>query len=155
MRRFLVPSDDKNVKISEYKKQRLHEEKEDDPDEHNIPNIPKVSIESFESKSYLLDGQFFSIVKEDGTKLTAQCKNCSKIIQGQKLSTGNFLSHIKVINYKLFVILLHSTYTFIISILNTLSIPIKQKSIFVKIFSTSINHCFQKLKRLEKMQKNL
>jgi len=88
MRRFLVTTVDEN-EASQSKKQRLQEEEEDDPD------LPKLSEEPL-YKSYLFDGQFFTIVKEDGTKLTAQCKNCPKIIQGQKLSTGNFLSHIKV-----------------------------------------------------------
>lgn len=62
----------------------------------------KVSVEPLESKSYLLDGEFFSIVKEDGTKMTGQCKNCFENNSRTKLSTGDFLSHIKVINYKLF-----------------------------------------------------
>jgi len=48
-------------------------------------------------KSYLFNGQFFSIVHCDGIMLVAQCKNCSKVIHGQKMSTGNFLSHLKVI----------------------------------------------------------
>ncbi|KAF0713173.1 Uncharacterized protein FWK35_00034060, partial [Aphis craccivora] len=46
-------------------------------------------------KSYLFNGQFFSIVHCDGLKLVAQCKNCSKVIHGQKMSTGNFLSHLR------------------------------------------------------------
>jgi len=48
-------------------------------------------------KSYLFNGQFFSIVHCDRIKLVAQCKNCSKVIRGRKMSTGNFLSHLKVI----------------------------------------------------------
>jgi len=98
MRRFLVSTVDKND-ASQFKKQRLQEEEEDDPGQNNIiqeQDLSKLSEEPFINKSYLLDGQFFTVVKEDGSKLTAQCKNCSKIIQGQKLSTGNFLSHIKV-----------------------------------------------------------
>jgi hypothetical protein len=31
-------------------------------------------------KSYLFNGQFFSIVHCGGIKLVAQCKNCSKVI---------------------------------------------------------------------------
>ncbi|XP_016656400.1 uncharacterized protein LOC107882507 [Acyrthosiphon pisum] len=46
-------------------------------------------------KLYLFNGQFFSIVHCDGIKLVAQCKNCSKVIHGQKMSTRNFLSHLK------------------------------------------------------------
>jgi len=44
MRRFLVPSDDKSFLIREFKKQRFHKEKEDDPDEHNVPDVPTKSI---------------------------------------------------------------------------------------------------------------
>jgi len=100
MRRFLVSNVDKND-ASQLKKQRLQEEEEDDPIQNNIQeqDLNKLSEEPLISKSYLLDGQFFTVVKEDGSKLTAQCKNCPKIIQGQKLSTGNFLSHIKVTTY--------------------------------------------------------
>jgi len=97
MRRFLVSTADKNY-ASQLKKQRLQEEEEDDPGKNNDiqeQDLPKLSEEPF-SKSYLLDGKFFTVVKEDGLKLTLQCKNCPKIIQGQKSSTGNFLSHLKV-----------------------------------------------------------
>lgn len=57
-----------------------------------------TSLETVETlqKSYLFNGQFFSIIHCDGLKLEAQCKNCSKVIHGQKMSTGNFLSHLKV-----------------------------------------------------------
>lgn len=97
MRRFLVLTGDKND-ASQLKKQRLQEEEEDDPGKNNTiqeQDLPKLSEEPL-IKSYLLDGQFFTVVKEDGLKLTAQCKNCPKIIQGQTFSTKNFLSHLKV-----------------------------------------------------------
>lgn len=82
-----------------------------------VQDPPQLSEEPLINKSYLLDGRFFTVVKEDGAKLTAQCKNCPKIIQGQKLSTGNFLSHIQVTIYTLYY------YTRIILILNAINIP--------------------------------
>ncbi|XP_026464106.1 homogentisate 1,2-dioxygenase [Ctenocephalides felis] len=40
--------------------------------------------------------EFYTVVRQDGFKISAQCKNCpNKIIQGNTTSTGNFLSHYK------------------------------------------------------------
>ncbi|XP_060866729.1 uncharacterized protein LOC132942408 [Metopolophium dirhodum] len=60
----------------------------------NIETPEHTSLETLQ-KSYLFNGQFFTIIHCDGLKLIAQCKNCSKVIHGQKMSTGNFLSHLK------------------------------------------------------------
>lgn len=57
------------------------------------------------SKCYLFNGKFFKIinVSNDGkNKMSAECQYCFKIVNGQKSSTGNFLSHIKV-DYYLFI----------------------------------------------------
>jgi len=57
------------------------------------------------SKCYLCNGKFFKIinVSDDGkNKMSAECQYCFKIVNGQKSSTGNFLSHIKV-DYYLFI----------------------------------------------------
>lgn len=45
----------------------------------------------------ILDGKFFKIIKEknDSGPTTAQCKFCNSRIKGSKLSTSNFLSHLK------------------------------------------------------------
>lgn len=45
---------------------------------------------------YILDGQFFTVIKKENKNISAQCQLCSKVILGQRGSTGNFLSHIKV-----------------------------------------------------------
>lgn len=43
--------------------------------------------------------EFYTVVRQDGFKISAQCKNCpNKIIQGNTTSTGNFLSHYKVMD---------------------------------------------------------
>lgn len=51
------------------------------------------------SNHYLFDGQFYKVVQVDEKRLTAKCQMCSKTIQGQINSTGNFVSHIKVTYY--------------------------------------------------------
>lgn len=51
---------------------------------------------STKSFSYLLDGEFFSVLKEDRNKVTVKCELCKKVICGAKGSTGNYLSHITV-----------------------------------------------------------
>jgi len=51
------------------------------------------------SNHYLFDGQFYKVLQVTEKRLTAECQTCSKTIQGQINSTGNFLSHIKVSTY--------------------------------------------------------
>lgn len=60
----------------------------------NESNESETELKS--KKCYLFNGKLFTIVNEKEKKITAQCQNCSKIINGQRGSTGNFLSHIKV-----------------------------------------------------------
>lgn len=42
-----------------------------------------------------LFGEFY-IISINGSKLTALCQNCPKVISGSTSSSGNLLSHIKV-----------------------------------------------------------
>lgn len=56
----------------------------------------KTTADELFSKHYLFDGQFYKVLQVDEKRLTAECQTCSKTIQGQINSTGNFLSHIKV-----------------------------------------------------------
>lgn len=75
----------------------------DDSDDQNIINTEEP-IEN-NNTCYLFDGKHFKIIKSNNDtdkKMSAQCQLCQKIIQGQKGSTGNFLSHIKVSTYESF-----------------------------------------------------
>lgn len=60
------------------------------------PEIENENSMKSTNSCYILDGQFFSIIKEENKNISAQCQMCSKVIQGQAGSTGNFLSHIRV-----------------------------------------------------------
>ena len=101
MDKYLISSKNNSIKSNTQK--RKSEDDDGDPKDLGFnQNIMETSEEEKLSpqnlqKSYLFNGQFFTIIQCDGLKLTAQCKNCSKVIQGQKMSTGNFLSHLKVI----------------------------------------------------------
>jgi len=57
--------------------------------------------------SYLFDGELYKIVTLDGIKVSAKCTTCSKVINGHTTSTGNFLSHIKVLIFLLLGIYLY------------------------------------------------
>lgn len=46
------------------------------------PEIPRI-----------LDGQYFQVLKQDGTKVEAICTTCNKIRKGDSKSTGNFIGH--------------------------------------------------------------
>lgn len=92
------------VKYDASTRKRPIQEGDEDPDDPGFNPKPPVaetqlSLSEDLTKSYLFNGQFFTIIQCDGdvTKLVAKCKNCSKVIHGQKRSTENFLSHIKVI----------------------------------------------------------
>jgi len=74
------------------KKQKLHQTQSNHLVEPEIANENSIST----NNCYIFDGQFFSIIKEENKNILAQCQKCTKVIQGQKGSTGNFLSHIKV-----------------------------------------------------------
>lgn len=59
------------------------------------------------SNHYLFDGQFYKVLQVYEKRLTVKCQTCSKTIQGQINSTGNFLSHIKVSTYYLTYLLMY------------------------------------------------
>lgn len=79
----------------------------DDPDNQTIVNTEEPTENNNTSYCYLFDGKHFKIIKTNNNtdkKISAQCQLCQKIIQGQKGSTGNFLSHIKVFILLIFLI---------------------------------------------------
>lgn len=91
---------DQFVVRSKNKKQKLCE---DEPDELNVADTSgnlqacnSPSTLSEQNKFHMFNGIFFKLVEDDGKNICAQCQYCPKIIHGQKGSTGNFLSHIKV-----------------------------------------------------------
>ncbi|XP_012286090.1 uncharacterized protein LOC105702810 [Orussus abietinus] len=43
----------------------------------------------------ILDGEFFTVIRIEGTNVTVRCLQCQKLLNGNLKSTGNFLSHIK------------------------------------------------------------
>lgn len=43
----------------------------------------------------VLDGIFYEIVSQSGTKIEAKCMQCSEIRKGNENSTGNFIIHYK------------------------------------------------------------
>lgn len=45
----------------------------------------------------LLDGEYFMVMRVEDTNVTVRCQQCKKLLNGNLKSTGNFLSHIKVI----------------------------------------------------------
>lgn len=45
----------------------------------------------------ILDGEFFTVIRVEDTNVTVRCQQCQKLLNGNLKSTGNFLSHIKVI----------------------------------------------------------
>jgi len=84
------------------KKQKLCEDEPDELDDAytsgnlEAGNSPSPCTLSVQNKCHIFNGNFFKLVEDDGKKVCAQCQYCPKIIHGQKGSTGNFLSHIKV-----------------------------------------------------------
>lgn len=68
---------------------RSHEETENEDDPSNVP---LYDIAKFK---YLFD-EFYKLTSINGSKLSASCQNCPKIISGSTSSSGNLLSHIKV-----------------------------------------------------------
>lgn len=109
MKRFLAGTSMNN--INNFKKSKsvstpfdLGELAADDPSHFDKAGAPPTETDGIEqikhvinlSDHYLFDGKFYDIVSNIGTKLIAKCVLCSKTIQGQNNSSGNFLSHIKV-----------------------------------------------------------
>lgn len=47
----------------------------------------------------ILDGEFFTVIRVDDSNVSVRCNQCQKMLNGNLKSTGNFLSHIKVLNY--------------------------------------------------------
>lgn len=45
----------------------------------------------------LLDGEYFQVIRVEDTNVTVRCQQCMKLLNGNLKSTGNFLSHVKVI----------------------------------------------------------
>lgn len=45
----------------------------------------------------LLDGEYFMVTRVEDTNVTVRCQQCKKLLNGNLKSTGNFLSHVKVI----------------------------------------------------------
>lgn len=43
----------------------------------------------------LLDGKYFTIIKQDGTRVEAECTICKKVRKGDVRSTGNFMEHLR------------------------------------------------------------
>jgi len=78
-----------------------------------------------EPKFSYLFGEFYKLISINGTKLTALCQNCPKVISGSTSSSGNLLSHIKVSFSKvnLIALLLYnvigSIYSKFINVFNT------------------------------------
>jgi len=69
----------------------------DDPDSEVEDKVSPTEANQINvSSNYLFNGEFYSIISNDGKKLIAKCVNCLKLIQGQVNSTENCLSHIKV-----------------------------------------------------------
>jgi len=111
MKRFLTSSvnypNKKNVNISSSNATVVpNNEIIDDPTTATTPTTTDIKIDQKKnttdilfSNHYLFDGQFYKVLQVDEKRLTAQCQTCSKTIQGQINSTGNFLSHIKVSTY--------------------------------------------------------
>ncbi|KAF0738974.1 Dimer Tnp hAT domain-containing protein [Aphis craccivora] len=69
---------------------RNHQEIEETAD--NLSN--ELSIIA-EPKFKYLFGEFYKLVSINGSKLSALCQNCPKVISGSTSSSGNLLSHIK------------------------------------------------------------
>jgi hypothetical protein len=86
-----------------------------------VVKTKKRSLEDFKSEDnpsivcnvskfkYLFD-EFYKLISIDGSKLTASCQNCPKVIIGSTSSSGNLLSHIKV-SILLLIIILCNTYS--------------------------------------------
>lgn len=72
-------------------KKRNHKEIEETED--NLSNVQSITAEP---KFKYLFGEFYKLVSINGSKLTALCKNCPKVVSGSTNSSGNLLSHIKV-----------------------------------------------------------
>lgn len=43
----------------------------------------------------VLDGKFYAILSENGTKIEAKCMQCLQVKKGDISSTGNFILHYK------------------------------------------------------------
>lgn len=111
MKRFLTSTNyiNDSKKIRVYNNDLVEEATVDDPTASHAEEkseAPPSESESYNRKNniklsnnYLFDGQFYNIISNVGKKLIAKCVLCSKTIQGQDNSTGNFLSHIKVCFY--------------------------------------------------------
>lgn len=95
MDRFLLKS---TASLSN--KRRLSKsDSEDEPDDTNASILNEEESNDGLSSCYLFNGKYFRVIKtnnDSDKKMSAQCQLCQKVIQGQKGSTGNFLSHIKV-----------------------------------------------------------
>jgi len=75
-------------------KKRNHQEVEETED--NLSNVQSITAEP---KLRYLIGEFYKLVSINGSKLTALCQNCPKVISGSTSSSGNLWSHIKVSFY--------------------------------------------------------
>ncbi|KAE9533460.1 hypothetical protein AGLY_009098, partial [Aphis glycines] len=54
--------------------------------------------ESLKIQNYLLDGKYYKILSVEGAKISAACQLCSKKIISYSNSTGNLLSHYKLVH---------------------------------------------------------
>lgn len=102
MKRFLTS----DTRLS--KKEKNTVQNVDDPDPvavsaSTMAEIIEHSGVAEMSNSYLFDGEFYKIVSIDGIKVSAICTICSKTICGHKTSTGNFLNHIKVSGFIIYI----------------------------------------------------
>lgn len=106
MKRFLAGTSKNNINDSKKSKSvstsfDLEELTVDDPGQCDESHAPPTETEQIKhiinlSDHYLFDGKYYNTVSNIGAKLIAKCVLCSKTIQGQNNSSGNFLSHIKV-----------------------------------------------------------
>jgi len=81
MDRFVIKNNKRNY-------QEIEETEDNLSNEQSIIAKPKFKY---------LFGEFYKLVSINGSKLSALCQNCPKVISGSTTSSsGNLLSHIKV-----------------------------------------------------------
>lgn len=64
-----------------------------DENAYEPPTKKKKSTNVTHSIPRLLDGKYFSIVRNDDSKITAKCMICGRSRKGDLKSTGNFMDH--------------------------------------------------------------
>lgn len=59
----------------------------------SVDPLPPPAKKPCRTPARILDGTFYTIIKNDKGKLDAKCLECNKNIKGHTGSTGNFLNH--------------------------------------------------------------